>query len=51
MDRLLVALHDIANHAKPPFMEGKWANYIREVAEEALSNKDSGDATQNTGEK
>lgn len=41
MDKLIKALQDIADHAKPSFMEGKWANYIREVAEEALSNKHS----------
>lgn len=37
INKLLVALRDIADHAKPPFMEGRWANYIREVAEQALS--------------
>lgn len=37
--RLRALLADIAQHAQPPFMEGKWAKYIHEVATRELENE------------
>lgn len=38
--RLRALLADIAEHAQPPFMDGKWAKYIHEVATKELENND-----------
>jgi hypothetical protein len=38
---LVAALRDISAHSRPPFTTDKWFNYIREVADDALTQHEN----------